>query len=115
MQPISAAPAPEPALEVPQLPHHKVKIKKPLQRSCNETNEKGKICAGHLKHWFYMTDTVEKGCGDVQQAYGRDAELYRCEHCKTIYLPNPEDPRGVNVSGVGKPSVFGISVAKDEK
>jgi hypothetical protein len=26
--------------------------------------------------------------------YGPDAELYRCEKCKTIYLPNEqEEPR----------------------
>ena len=34
-----------------QLPKHKVKYKKPLQRACNEKNEKGKFCGGHLKRW----------------------------------------------------------------
>ena len=42
----------------PQLPHHKVKIKKAGQRACNEKNEKGKFCGGHLKRWFYY-----RGCG----------------------------------------------------
>ncbi len=95
---------------VPQLPHHKVKVKKHLQRSCNEKNEKGKLCGGHLKRWFYSADVVEQACGDVEQAYGRDAEIYRCEFCKTLYLPNPQDPRGQNVAGQGMISVFGLTV-----
>jgi len=37
---------------VPQLPNHKVKVKKPGQRACNEKNDKGKFCGGHLKRWF---------------------------------------------------------------
>lgn len=102
----------QPADEQPgvsQLPHHKVKIKKHLQRSCNEKDEKGKICAGHLKRWFYAVDVVEQACGDVQSAYGRDAEIYRCEYCKTLYLPNPEDPKQ-NVAGRGRVSDFGLTV-----
>lgn len=99
---------------VSQLPHHKVKVKKALQRSCNEKDEKGKICGGHLKRWFYAADGVEQTCGDVEQAYGKDAEIYRCEHCKTLYLPNPEDPRGLNVAGRGQISVFGLTVPPNE-
>ncbi len=93
-----------------QLPKHKVKYKMPLQRACNEKDEKGKLCGGHLKRWFYMADVIEKGCGDVRQAYGDNGEVYRCEHCKTLYLPNTEEPRGKNVAGVGKLSVFGVTV-----
>jgi hypothetical protein len=93
-----------------QLPKHKVKYKMPLQRACNEKDEKGKLCGGHLKRWFYMADVIEKGCGDVHQAYGDNGEVYRCEHCKTLYLPNTEEPRGKNVAGVGKLSVFGVTV-----
>ncbi|MGH9524351.1 MAG: hypothetical protein ACRD3E_17645 [Terriglobales bacterium] len=99
---------------VPQLPHHKVKVKKELQRSCNEKDEKGKLCGGHLKRWFYAVDVVEQACGDVEQAYGKDAEVYRCEHCKTLYLPNPEDPRGLNVAGRGQISVFGLTIPPKE-
>lgn len=103
-------------VEVPQLANHKVKIKKPGQRACNEKNEKGKLCAGHLKRWFYLADVKEQQCGDVVQTFGRDAELYRCEHCKTLYLPNPEEPRGLNVAGEGMISVFGLTIpAKEEK
>jgi hypothetical protein len=98
---------------VPQLANHKVKIKKPLQRACNELNDKNKLCGGHLKRWFYMTDVVEKKCGDVETAWGPKAEVYRCEHCKTLYLPNPEDPR-INVAGAGMASVFGLTLPPKE-
>jgi hypothetical protein len=103
---------PEPS--VPQLPHHKVKMKKSLQRSCNEKDEKGKICAGHLKRWYYASDSVEQECGDVEQAYGKNAELYRCEYCKTIYLPNPQEPKTSSVAGRGQKSVFGLTVPPKE-
>jgi hypothetical protein len=98
------------AIAPPQLPKHKVKIKKLQQRSCNEKDAKGKLCGGHLKRWFYTTDVLEQACGDVESAWGRDAEVYRCEHCKTLYLPNPDDVRGVNVAGQGQSSVFGLTV-----
>jgi len=100
----------EPQQAVPQLPKHKVKLKKPLQRSCNEKDEKGKLCGGHLKRWYYAADVVERECGDVEKAYGPKAEVYRCEHCKTLYLPNPEEPKGLNVAGMGMESVFGLTV-----
>jgi hypothetical protein len=101
---------------IPQLPNHKVKIKKPGQRSCNEKNEKGKFCGGHLKRWFYAVDVLEQECGDVEKAWGADAEVYRCEFCQTLYLPNPEDARGMNVAGPGQYSIFGFVVPpKDEK
>jgi hypothetical protein len=38
-----------------------------------------------------------------------DAEVFRCEHCQTLYLPNPEDSV-VNVAGQGQISVFGLTV-----
>jgi hypothetical protein len=98
---------------VPQLANHKVKVKKPLQRACNEKDEKNKLCGGHLKRWFYLTDVVEQKCGDVEAAWGSKAEVYRCEHCKTLYLPNPEDP-SVNVAGAGMPSIFGLTVPPKE-
>ncbi len=113
MRPEPAQPAQD---NVPQLAHHKVKVKKPLQRSCNEKDEKGKFCGGHLKRWFYAADVVEKACGDVEQAFGPNAEIYRCEHCRTLYLPNAQDPRGLNVAGRGMLSVFGLTVPpKDSK
>jgi len=65
----------------------KVKRRNPRMRACDEKNEKGKLCAGHLKRYYFFGD-------EVKQKYGADAEIYRCEHCKTLYLPNPqEEPR----------------------
>jgi hypothetical protein len=101
---------PQTEAAVPQLANHKVKIKKPGQRACNEKDAKGKLCGGHLKRWYYMDDVKEQACGDVEKAFGPNAEIYRCEHCKTLYLPNPEDPSGLNVAGQGQISVFGLTV-----
>lgn len=98
-----------------QLPHHKVKTKKVGQRSCNEKDAKNKLCGGHLKRWYYTDDVLEKACGDVEKAWGRDAEVYRCEHCRTLYLPHPEDVTGINVAGKGVTSVFGLTVPPKEK
>jgi hypothetical protein len=102
--PVSTSPVP------PQLPNHKVKVKKAGQRACNEKDAKGKFCGGHLKRWFYSTDVVEQKCGDAEKAWGRDAEVYRCEHCKTLYLPNHDEQNGLNVAGPGQISVFGLTV-----
>ena len=98
----------------PQLPNHKVKIKKLGQRACNEKNDKGKFCGGHLKRWFYSTDVVEKACGDAEKAWGKNAEVYRCEYCQTLYLPNPDETK-VNVAGQGMKSVFGLTLPPKEK
>ena len=62
----------------------KVKQRRLRMRACDELNSKGKICAGHLKRWYGPTVMA-------QEALGSDAELYRCERCHTIYLPNPEE------------------------
>lgn len=99
---------------VPQLSNHKVKIKKAGQRACNEKNAKGKFCGGHLKRWFYVTDVVEKACGDVEKAWGTNAEVYRCENCKALYLPTPGESK-VNVAGQGMISVFGLTLPPKEK
>ena len=98
----------------PQLPHHKVKVKKVGQRACNEKNDKGKFCGGHLKRWSYWIDVVEQACGDVEKTWGSDAEVYRCEHCQTLYLPNPAEPK-MNVAGEGIKSVFGLTLPPKEK
>lgn len=96
--------------EAPQLAKHKIKYKKAFQRACNEKDEKGKLCGGHLKRWFYMADVLEQTCGDVRQAFGDKAEIYRCEHCRMLYLPSSEEPAGRNVAGLGRPSVFGLTL-----
>ena len=70
----------------------KVKRRVLRQRACNEPGEKGKICAGHLKRWYFFGD-------EVRQKFGPVAEIYRCEHCKTLYLPNEqEEPRSGTLS-----------------
>jgi hypothetical protein len=70
----------------------KVKVRLFRMRACDEKDEKGKLCAGQLKRWYSLSD-------EVVAKYGRDAEIYRCEHCKTLYLPNPEEtPRTGSLS-----------------
>ncbi|MGB7435920.1 MAG: hypothetical protein WBR26_15350 [Candidatus Acidiferrum sp.] len=61
----------------------KVKTRKPKQRACDEKDAKGKLCAGHLKRWFDYPPEIRK-------LVGKDAEIYRCEFCKTIYRPDPK-------------------------
>jgi hypothetical protein len=91
-----------------------VKIKKLGQRACNEKDAKGKICGGHLKRWYYTTDAMEQECGDMEKAWGPDAEVYRCENCRALYLPNPEEVSGLNVAGEGQISVFGLTLPPKE-
>jgi hypothetical protein len=62
----------------------KVKQRIPRMRACNEKDEKGKLCAGHLKRWYFFGE-------EVANKFGKDVEIYRCEHCKTLYLPSPEE------------------------
>jgi hypothetical protein len=65
----------------------KVKRRFPRMRACNEKDEKQKVCAGHLKRWYFVSD-------EVKRQFGRDAEVYRCENCRTLYLPpQGEEPR----------------------
>ena len=61
----------------------KVKTRKTKQRACDEKDAKGKCCAGHLKRWFEYPEEIEK-------LVGKGAEIYRCEFCKTLYRPDPE-------------------------
>jgi hypothetical protein len=61
----------------------KIKVRKPRQRSCDEKDAKGKLCAGHLKRWYDYPR-------EVQAKIGKDAEIYRCEFCKTLYKPDPK-------------------------
>ena len=99
---------------VQQLPNHKVRIKKAGQRACNEKDAKGKFCGGHLKLRFYANDVVERECGDIEKAWGKNAEVYRCENCKALYLPTPGETK-VNVAGQGMISVFGLTLPPKEK
>jgi len=60
----------------------KIKTRKPKQRACDEKDDKGKLCAGHLKRWY---DYPKEVAGHI----GPNAEIYRCESCKTLYRPDP--------------------------
>jgi hypothetical protein len=77
----AAAPAETPA-GVPVSP--KIKTKKPRQRACDEKDEKGKVCCGHLKRWYDYPPEIEA-------LVGKKAELYRCENCKVLYRPDPSE------------------------
>lgn len=70
--------------EAPVPAKPKIKIKKPRQRACDEKDEKGKMCLGHLKRWYDYSKEVEA-------EVGKDAEVYRCEFCKTVYRPDPKE------------------------
>ena len=62
----------------------KIKVRLPKQRACNEKDAKDKLCGGHLKRWYFFGP-------EVAERFGKSAEVYRCENCKTLYLPNPEE------------------------
>ena len=64
----------------------KVKRRSLRMRACDEKDEKGRLCAGHLKRWYFFGD-------EVREKFGSDAEIYRCQGCQTLYLPNPEEDR----------------------
>jgi hypothetical protein len=84
----------QPVREIPQATEvgalddgTKIKQRAPRMRACNEKDAKGKLCAGHLKRWFFFGE-------EVKQRFGANAEIYRCENCRALYLPNPaEAPR----------------------
>jgi len=60
----------------------KIKTRKPKQRACDEKDEKGKLCNGHLKRYYDYPK-------EVAALIGPKAEIYRCEFCKTLYRPDP--------------------------
>ncbi len=64
----------------------KIKRRMPRQRACNEPADKGKVCVGHLKRWYFFG-------AEVAAKFGPQAEVYRCEHCRTLYLPEESLPR----------------------
>ncbi len=62
----------------------KVKIRRLRMRACNEPTTAGKFCLGHLKRWYGLDP-------ELAARFGPSAELYRCERCRTVYLPHPEE------------------------
>lgn len=76
---MSEAEAKSPAADAP-----KIKLRKPRQRACDEKNDKGKMCTGHIKRYYDYPKEVEA-------LVGKGAELYRCHRCHTLYQPRPEE------------------------
>jgi len=74
----------EPKIEEAETMSVNVKVKKPRQRACDEKDEKGKVCCGHLKRWYEYPKEIEP-------IVGRNAEVYRCENCKVLYRPDPSE------------------------
>jgi len=67
----------------------KVKRQMAAQRACNEKDDKGKLCAGHLKRWYFYPPEIGQQFGD---------EIYRCERCRTLYLPDTStEPRSLTL------------------
>ncbi len=65
----------------------KVKRRMLRMRACTEKDGKGKMCRGHIKRWFDVAD-------ELTEKLGAQVEVYRCERCHTVYLPNGvETPR----------------------
>jgi hypothetical protein len=62
----------------------KIRRRAPRMRACSLKDAKGKLCVGHLKRWYFYG-------AELQERFGKNAELYRCEKCKAIYLPNAEE------------------------
>ena len=72
----------------------KIKEKKPGQRACDEKDAKGKACVGHLKRWYYSYPQQLYVSPEEEEAlreFGKDAEIYRCERCHTVYRPVASD------------------------
>jgi hypothetical protein len=76
--------APGVAAEEAKPAEPKIKVKRPRQRACDEKDEKGKLCCGHLKRWYDYPPEVEA-------KVGKKVEIYRCEFCKTLYTPDPNE------------------------
>jgi hypothetical protein len=66
----------------------RVKEKKSGQRACDQKDAKGGFCLGHLKRWYYY-HPIRLTASDEEAAalkeFGKDAEIYRCERCHTLY------------------------------
>ena len=63
----------------------KIKCRVPRQRACNNSGKNNNICRGHLKRWYEFGTEVSQHLEDTT------GEVYRCERCQTLYLPNVEE------------------------
>ena len=60
-------------------------MRKPRQRSCDEKDAKGKLCAGHLKRWYDYPKEVQAKIGE---ANAENLPLRILQ--KTLYKPDPK-------------------------
>lgn len=65
-----------------------VKRRMMRMRACTQKDAKGKMCRGHIKRWFAPTAEARQFAATL----GGTPEIYRCERCKTIYVPNAAEP-----------------------
>lgn len=63
----------------------KIKRRTLHMRACNEKDAKGRLCCGHLKRWYNVSE-------EVKEKFGEDVEVYRCERCQALYLPALGEP-----------------------
>ena len=75
---------PDPHLVTTLADGTKLKRRIPRQRACNNPGKNNNICRGHLKRWYEFDDEVSSRLEDGD-------EVYRCERCQTLYLPNREE------------------------
>jgi hypothetical protein len=83
--PPQAAAAPPARVEPAAPAQPRIKPKKLTQRACDEKDEKGKLCCGHLKRWYDYPK-------EIAALVGAKAEIYRCEFCKALYKPDTSQP-----------------------
>src|SRR6266446_4072972 len=66
----------------------KIKVRKPKQRSCDERDAKGKLCAGHLKRWYDYPKEVERIVGPNAEIYRWRSEERRVgKECRSRWSP----------------------------
>ena len=96
-----------------------VKDKKPGQRACDEKDAKGALCVGHLKRWYYYHPLRQSFSVEQEAAvkeFGKDAEIYRCERCHTIYRPVAADLSTAGQKFASRPvSLWGDFFGKNPK
>src|ERR1041385_8014312 len=65
----------------------KVKRRVPRMRACNEKDAKGKLCAGHLKRWYFFGDEVKRKVPRMRACNEKDAKGKLCPgHLKRWYF-----------------------------
>lgn len=66
------------------VPVANLKVRLLRMRACSERTSGDKFCLGHLKRWYAFGE-------EIASQLGKEAEVYRCERCHTVYLPHPDE------------------------